>query len=404
MKTKRVVGLFVVVAFLAAAPETDGATILPDQGLQFSQLDLAFTGAVQSNSAYGIAAVDIATLTAGSGLDSGYLNISSTAGWVVQNMPIQSSSQLPGLSTMFNLGNTAGARVASLQVAADFSATPVAGFATAPGTTFAVGTATYNAEGVGGSRDAPPASAVDTSVISWTSGGGTVSHWQPGHPSVDQDKNQCAPASVANSLQWLAGSQELELPFSNAPGIRDDTLVGQLDVAMNRAAHGAVASAEAMFNGKTSFINDADNGLAGKLTMKRWDGTVGWIIDEIEHGENVELVIYWDGGGGHAVDLIGAGMIDGTPWLAWTHDAYQSNTPNGAGTHWYDGGLGWSPVVDGKLVAFIEGKFAAATVGDAMSESIRPVPEPATWIAGLFGCLVCAWSYCARRHREREHT
>ncbi|ACB75099.1 hypothetical protein Oter_1815 [Opitutus terrae PB90-1] len=391
----------IVVMLSVTTPGAEAVTISSEEGLQFSQLDLTFTGAAQSNSSYGLAAVDIAALTTATGLSSGYLNISSASGWVVRNMPVESNSGLTGLSTMFDLGNAPGTRVANLELHADLSATPLASFSGGSNTTFALTSLTYNAQGIGAPRATAPGYRVDTSDVAPAPGGQTISRWQSGHPSVDQDTNQCAPASVANSLQWLEDTQGLPVPYDNVPGIRDNSLVGKLDQAMNRPAHNPVASADAMFAGKKGFLDDPANELVGKLIIKRWDGTLDWIINEVDDDENVELVIYWDAGGGHAVDLVGAGKVGGIPWVAWTHDAFQSDTPNGVGTHWFDGGVGWSPVIDGEIVAFIGGEFLRGRIGDAMSESMRPVPEPATWAGGVLGCVVCGWSVWSRVRQRR---
>jgi len=91
---------------------------------------------------------------------------------------------------------------------------------------------------------------------------------------------------------------------------------------------------------------------------------------------------------GQMIDIVGAGEILGVPWISWVHDAKQGFNHNGTpgttsddttringGTDWFDGGVGWSPIVDNRIVAYIGGQFSSATIDFAASES---VPEPGT--------------------------
>jgi hypothetical protein len=175
-----------------------------------------------------------------------------------------------------------------------------------------------------------------------------------------------------------------------------------------------VASARNFISGKLDYIDDANleewtdhqtqgapgRRLAARLRSshrtetpsrprtRRQRSLVQWIIDEIRHGEDVELRIGWDGGGGHMIDIIGGGEILGVPWISWVHDANQGANGNGTpgdtsddttringGTNWFDGGVGWSPIVDNRIVAYIGGEFLPGTIDFAASESI---PEPGT--------------------------
>ena len=121
-------------------------------------------------------------------------------------------------------------------------------------------------------------------------------------------------------------------------------------------------------------------------------------IAEIRHGEDVEVRIGWDGGGGHMIDIIGAGEILGVPWISWVHDAKQGFNNNGTpgdtsddttringGVDWFDGGVGWSPIVNNRNVAYIGGEFLSGTIDFAASES---VPEPGTKALLTLGVLV----------------
>jgi hypothetical protein len=421
MNTRSIVRLTVVVQGLAAVLTSWSATVNPGQGLTLSQFDFDFALADQADSSYGLAAVDIGALSAATGISSGYLNIYSSAGWVVQNMPVSSVSGFPGLSVMFNLGNSPGVDVSSLPAFADFSASPSTAFSGTPTTAFPVASLPYGAEGRGALRTAVPSSPINTSVISWQSGGATSAHYQPGHPSVEQDYGQCGPASVANSLQWLEDKKGLKVKLDNVPGIDGNppnSLPGAIDKKMNRLNDGTVNDGP-FITGKLNFIS-GDPDLRDGLVVKHWgkgfvpgdrkstDGSVtskdesvsgisltDWITQEIAHGEDVELAIGWPGDGGHWVDLTGAGVTLGVPWVSWVHDAYQDQA---GGTDWWNGGSGWSPIVDGKLICFIEGGFDVGTVDWAISES---VPEPSQ---SAFAVLVVGGLALVRAFRERKGT
>jgi len=393
-------------------------------GLQFGQFDMMFPSATpQPFSGYGLAAVDFDLLTARTGISSGFLNIRTDAGWVVQNMVIDAASGLPGLGSMFNLGVAAGTPVTALTVKADFSATPTDRFEGTPDTTFTrLDRPTYNAQGRGAEFGAPPLAPV-TPDISWVVGGLTKALWGGNRPSVEQDTNQCGPGSVANSLQWLENTQGVRVPHDHVPGIDGkpaNSLVGQIDVAMGRAPHMPVSDANFM-KGKLGYIGD--NVVNRSIVFKHWGGTfvpgdvtvvtkngdrtshdqskdgktlIQWIIAEIGNREDVELALGAVGGGtGHWVDVIGAGTTLGIDWIAWTHDAnqgYESDgtTSRNGGVNWWDGGYQFSPIVNGRPQFFLTGM----KMDFAVSES---VPEPGT--LGLTALALAVLGLVRRRSR-----
>ncbi len=375
------------------------------QGLQFAQLDLSFGAAPQPNSSYGLAAVDFGQLASSTGVGQGYLNIATSAGWVVQNMVIDPGKDQPGSSTMFNLGSPPGVAVGNLLAYADFSAVPTTSFNYSPATSFVVGKVGFNAQG----RNAPvmaPVAPAATPVIGWLAGGATTWIQQAFRESVEQDVNQCGPGSFANSLQWLEDQFRVNVPDDHVPGILGKpaaSLVGEIDRKMGRQPHRTVTDDQLM-KGKLDYI--AENALAEELVVKHWGGgfapgdqlstdgsvksrdeslsgisLVDWIIQEIANGEDVELAL--GGNVMHWINVTGAGRTLGVPWISWTHDAKQGYDDKGTadtgddttlrngGTNWWDGGVGWSPIVNGRLGSFIAG----ATPDFAVSES---VPEPGT--------------------------
>ena len=375
--------LAVVAVALTTVP-APAVPIAPGQGVSFAQIDWTFPGAEFFDSPYGQFAADFDQLAAHTGLTAGYLNVFTAQGWVVRNMPVFEDWSYPGLSTQFALGSLSVGDITALPVAVEFTAEPLLDFEAIPTLTFPVGAVENNAQGRNGPRLLPPLTGLDVSPVVFDPLGALIRWLQNGHPSVEQDENQCGPASVANSLQWLENEFGIDVPHDPIPGI-DGTppksLVGQLDQGMGRNP-GETVSDEAAITGKLRYIDD--NALGDDLVVKHWGGTfvagdrtvggvtsddqtddglslIEWIQREVKDGEDVELALGFEGSGGHWVDVTAAGSILGVPWVAWVHDAKQGK-PGGTGL--FDGGIVWTPVVDGKAVLFDN-----ATLDLALSES-----------------------------------
>ncbi len=395
-----------------------GYVFTQPEGLTISQIDFTFDGAQQQNSSYGLLALDWTMALELSGFISGFLNVATENNWIVQNMPFDFSTGYSGMSTMFNLGTTDD--VTSIDLYAHISETPLLTFDLRPVCTWDVGDKPYNAQGVNMPRGNIPA-PLPFASIPFVDGGKSQLVWQHGHVNIEADKNQCAPASVANSLQWLENTQNINVPDDHKPGIRDNSLVGKLDTAMNRSAHSTIGYHD-MVNGKVKYINSA--GLGNNLSIKHKNrkGTnyfqnndvtfgnatskanndttvslIDWILAELDSSEDVELVIKWDGVGAHAVDLIGGGYVDGVPWLAWMHDANQGYTDNGTPGNTADdktavngglspdsGGVGWSYIINDQIVSVVGGDTSRGKIACAISESKK---EPPTSIFGDEGIL-----------------
>ena len=381
-------GLTILVGVLIAVP-AHAIPIAPGQGVQFAQVDWTYPGAEFFDSHYGQFTADFNQLAASTGLTAGYLNVFTDQGWVVRNMPVFEDWSYGGLSTQFSLGGPSVGDVTSLLAAVEFTEEPLADFEAAPTSTFPVGTVENNAQGRNGLVLVPPTAGIDVSGVLFDLLEQLLRWLQNGHPSVEQDENQCGPASVANSLQWLENEFGIEVPHDHIPGIDGnppDSLVGQLDQDMGRQAGKTVLDGEAI-TGKLRYIDDND--LGDDLVVKHWGGTfvpgdrtvgdvtsddqtddglslIEWIQREVRDGEDVELAFGFpdaeeDEPKGHWVDVTAAGEIGGVPWIAWVHDAKQGEA---GGTGLFDGGVGWTQVIDGKAV-----NFGDATLDLALSES-----------------------------------
>ena len=415
---------------------------LSDLNLDLSQIDLTYASASQSYSAYGLLSANASSVLAASGgaLSSGYVNIYNPSPahltsdpWLVRNMPIDSLSGYSGVSTMLDLGNSPGAPVVGLDLVTTLSDQPLTAPPAALATPYLLTRVEHNAEGGGGPgsggaddspRTAPPdpTNRANTAPITYNLALPPTANvtWQPGHPNIEQAINQCGPASIANSLQWLENSHSgLAFPDPHVAGQNDnDSMVGKIDQSAERPNDKYTASAKKFMQGKLDYIDDADQESKLKIKHKErtgidWlggtesspDGNakstedttrrslMQWILDELKDGEDVEIRIGWDNGGGHFVDLIGGGTIFGVPWIAWAHDANQGKA---GGTGLLDGGYVWTPVVGdtNRIVNFVGGKAVYGTVDFAASESF--VPEPSGALLALLG--IAAITQARRRY------
>lgn len=381
--------------------------VFPGEGVNFSQFDLAFPEDYDvENSPYGLAVADYASISASTGISSGFLNIYNDAlGWIVQNMPIDAASGYPGLGTVFDLRISSD--ISSLAMYVDVSRDPSSSFFPPEGASypsFYIENRLYNASGsvIGIDENIAPLIPADP-VIAFQAGGLLSVNWQSGHPNIEQEINQCGPAAVANSLQWLEDKYGLEVKPEHAPGLLDDTLVGELDKKMKRLVNDPVRSAKDFIDGKLGFIDSS--GLYRGLNIKHksrpgvdWLADIevvgsakstankdpnlsfiDWIISEIRNGENVEVRIGMIGGkDGHYIDLIGGGYILGVPWLAWVHDTKQGIP---GGTTLWDYGYAFSLIKDNTISIplpqknSILPKFKKGSIDYAVSESV-PTPLP----------------------------
>jgi hypothetical protein len=413
------------------------APILPGHGISFAQDGFDYPGvSPQPFSEYGQVFADYATL-ASNGFGNGYINVVTSGGWAVQNLPVQALAGYPGLATFFDLGAGAnGTPVSSLSAYVNFSATPLNSAPIGAATNYNAGngsfatTVTINAEGDAGNgtRTTNPGAPQTTGAITFGNGQNSVT-FQPGHTNVEQDVNQCGPGSVANSLDYLRNRYGVNVPATqtNTPGIAGqppNSLVGQLDSTMGRAQGQGVTNQQ-FIDGKLQYL--ANNKVSGLIVEHQGgDGAIGtgdvnfagltshydgkvnanWIIGQIQAGEDVEMNVRWTSGGGHWVDLIAGGYINGVPWVAYVNDANQGYDPmtmttaiNG-GVGLFDGGYDFSFLTTdamGNVMFrnFVDG--ASARVNFVVAES---VPEPcviALLLIGLGAFLLLRKRVCVSR-------
>ncbi|MCC6679307.1 MAG: PEP-CTERM sorting domain-containing protein [Phycisphaeraceae bacterium] len=416
------VGLLLVAALFVTTQVWDASalTISPGQGVTIDQVDLR-GGA---DSSIGQITIDRSLLNLTTSMSSGFVNVYDGSNWVVQNLPVFDllQSDANTISTNFNFTGAAdGLNISGASLSIDYSAAPTT-FYTGPLSSWSVGNVDNavggGADPVSGYRAGPDLSDV---IFNFSAPGLGGLVYQFGHPNVQAARNQCAPAAVANSLTWLKNTQGLAVPDPNNPGIRTDnpnnTLVGKLEQAMNRnVTSRTVGDGVWPLDGKLKYLNDT--GLDANLDVKHVGGganntaggdgaggtldgdddytahgvtsegqgalTWAWIQNELANGEDVELEFYYVNGGAHYVEVTGAGTILGVPFITHVSDQAQTdvdaNDNKGTDKVQFD----FLVLKAGKLFLTNENAYAL----QAISQSIKEVPEPATALLATGGLLM----------------
>ncbi|HSH00529.1 MAG TPA: hypothetical protein VLB27_10785, partial [candidate division Zixibacteria bacterium] len=349
----------------------------PLDGIALQQVDFLFAGYTQLNSRWGRVVVeDPAALAAATGLDSGFLQVYSPEGWVVQNLFVNTLDDEPHVSAYFELSPTDGIDIPVLLASEVFLPNPVAIASVEPLSPVWVGDWGYNAEGHwSADNDIVLATGPPLAPESITYGPLVIPferHTTPNKSNVQAARNQCVPMSVANSLQYLEDRYGLPVPDPHVAGREGDTsLVGQIGSHMQRASTSrssgegvwtqprTVPSKRGMVAGKFSYlkakgldkkivhrhqgtmppsgltpagdftrdgITSKDESVGGKVTFD-------WVCEQIKNGEDVEVIFgYYNGAtrnGGHAVRVFECGKVWGVPYLGYVHDARQTDVDPG---------------------------------------------------------------------------
>jgi hypothetical protein len=318
---------------LIVVQEAPSATVEPNQGVVFEQVDFIFPEAQIFDSSWGRILADASTLTESTGISRGYLNVYTNEGWVIDNLPVDINGS-NSTAAYFTLGLDDPEDVSILNAHVDFSTIPLLAFSDGQRSDFEVGSFQALADDV---------ECVQSDV-----------------ENVQAAVNQCVPMSVANSLQFLENATGIVVPHDHEIGLRgDDSLVGQLDEKMDRfvpdpadRTRGGGLSVEDWLKGKFEYlvenltatlkhkhqgrgfgsISDGDFEHMG-ISSEDNCATVTWefICNEICEGEDVELA-YSHSTGGHAVRVVGCGNTGGKEWIMYAHDALQSDDTAGLET------------------------------------------------------------------------
>ncbi len=354
-----------VLSLAAATPAPLGAAVVPPgHGVTFEQVDYAFDEAILAYSAVGRLTVEVAALRSATGIVTGFVNVGTPLGWVVQNLPVFAEYPLAALTTDFKLSELPGQAVTSLAARVEFTPVPLLACAGGGWLTFPVGT-TLVAEG--GKEDEPAATSAaiplpwplppEPGAVAFGAFGDTFACCQDDHSNVEAARSQCGPAALANSLDWLGHEHPFffhGLPV-HRPGLgADGSLVGEIETRMGRSftsrRRGRGVNDMPFVTGKLQFLEDF--GLDWLLRVSHQDDTFGddvvsgpggratsvgvgkaptadFIIDEICAGEDVE--IGWSRPGGHWEVGICAGRVLGVPFVTVLSDRNQADDTKGAG-------------------------------------------------------------------------
>jgi len=231
--------------------------------------------------------------------------------------------------------------------------------------------------------------------------------------SVEQDVNQCAPASVNNSLEYLKQEQGLAVDGvtgnMNVPGTRPErgrttnSRVGNLDSAMNRA-RGQATSYRNMIEGKLRYVKT--DGIDGMLTIKHqgvfcaagnvncigrngqgaaqdvtFNGvtsttaglvpTGAFIRSELDAEEDVEMCFAWTtpSAGAHCVHVTGYSIVNGELRLNYIHDDHQGANGGVAANEGGHGTIVMKKVTINNTDYMIATNFRNAIVTNVITES-----------------------------------
>ncbi|MGI0019857.1 MAG: hypothetical protein ACREAY_05260 [Nitrososphaera sp.] len=325
-----------------------------DQGLHFSRVNYLHEGL---GSETGRLDVDVNTLNESTGIDSGYVNIALDDSWVVKNLPVLEDFPYHTVSTDFALGEKSGSITATVQ----YSEYLLASVDEAKGGYTTPVSLTVDLDMIDIELCAIPYATTTITRpptlddVLFGDPNKTNATIQYGHKNIEAADDQCMPASMANSLQFLEETQGLPVPHEHRPGLKgDDSLVGQLDSLTNRTVTDRRnGSGTWGLEGKLKYL--AENGLQDRVkvthfgfgippgdsdfsaTMNGRSATstgMGTAIkyddmfDAMQKGKDCELVYSWPGGA-HAVVLVGAGVTSGAPWIMHGSDLNQSSDSDG---------------------------------------------------------------------------
>lgn len=350
------------ILLVACASGLQAATVGVEHGVRLVQEDHRLPSGTVVRTGIGRIEVDTVRLRQRTGLAAGYLNMATSQGWVVRNLPVMAPEVLPysKVTSRFTLGVGSGTTVASLPAAIDYGAAPLTAYAGSP-VAQAVRQRTTTQSGGGGPTTAPPAPP-DLTGISFDPTGANDVVVQFDHPNIEAANNQCVPMSVANSLQFLKNTTGLSLPHAHKAGLResaepgDDSLVGKIETAMNRTVIDRDNGEYTLFAdglaGKLRYL--AGNGLASRVAVTHWGSistsdvsvSVGGtamrstfrgrsinfdqVMEAMREGQNCEVDYVWPDGG-HAVDLVAIGKTRGRPWIMHSSDVDQASDEEGGG-------------------------------------------------------------------------
>lgn len=327
-------------------------------GLQIHQVNFRFDKVTVLNSNWGTLEININEFLEQANMDEGYLNFRTNTGWVLQNQFVNKVIGHKKLYIDFNLGNEIGTDVRSLSLFKTFTKHPVESFEDGPRENFPVDDVDNSAEGC--EDDWTTQIGTPMQYIDFDIDKQTFNFTKPlsEGENIQCACNQCYPMAVANSLQYLEDNYfNVVIPHDHVIGLKgDNSLVGQLDFYTDRnvtnRSEGEGVSNTRMLKGKFEYLNSI--GLTNVLVHRhQGDGkdpndpdpplvdftyagitsidesvngnvTFDWLYTQLKNCSDVEIGYFRDGGGGHAIRVVGGGKTAGQPWIRYIHDSAQT--------------------------------------------------------------------------------
>lgn len=378
--------VYMILTATGAARAEGGSKNLPigpGDGVQFGQVDWPDLPQPVMNTGTGTMSVDLEKVRQSTGIDRGYLNATFEGSWYVRNVPVFGADEYPypELFSFIPLDVETGTDVSSLDVAITFSQDLITdeNQLFTEFFTYEVEPVPLNLGGLPNPVVGPPRDPVDSAIPDPVLDHASAQVIQRGHPNVNAARNQCMPMAIANSLQFLENTTDLELPQSHVPGLApngnsDGSLVGDVEAETTRASSVTSRTNEEAtgtwgLNGKLKFL--AKNGLQDDIRTRHFGRhatspngdfttpdvtqsengntassqpfgktvSIADLINSLRGGEDCEVVYTYPGqnpgetNGSHAVELVAAGISGGLPWTVTASDLRQTDQGDASDTN-----------------------------------------------------------------------
>lgn len=426
MKSPVLAALIVMVQANAFAGDQGAAKTIPlspNSGVTFGQVDWLGLPQPVMDTGFGVMRVDLDSVRQNIGKESGYLQAALNGDWVVRNLPVFSAKDYPypELFNYFPLGVESGTNVVSLEITVGFSPDPITdiGNIEIQPFEFDVGNSPIAVGGLPDPIVQPPPDPAVSSIPQPVLDHASAQVIQRGHPNVNAARNQCMPMAIANSLQYLENTTDLDLPQPHVPGLApngnsDGSLVGDVEAETSRASTVTSRTNDGAtgtwgLNGKLKFL--AKNGLHDDIQTRHFGRSgsspngdfttpdvtesangntarsqafgktvsIADLINSMRDGQDCEVVYTYPTGGSHAVELVAAGISGGLPWTVTASDLLQTDQGDPTDTNIGDGqGFEFSLMSDKDGDGFLEFPDGRELVTAYCQKYVGTPPQTAT--------------------------
>ena len=327
--------LFVLLALAAAAPpsvvvvDPAPSDLASGVRVEFSQLNWLGEGGEPGfpQSRVGTAEFSFGPAAASLVSDRGaFINVvtqvpGGTRSWSIRNLFVRypSPEHMAGShpSVQFSLTTPNGLRVPSLAYSLSVTATPLLAEPFGPFSLAPVALENYLTGGLNGGgsgRAIIPLIIGPWIGIPKVPAGETVTTNVPADeiPAVDEDTNGCAPAAVARSIAYMTGSDDVQ-------DIYDDLYDDMGTTEEGGTTDDNIVAGKAAYAEENGLDIDTDLNLDGLESIDD-------AMDTLEDGGDVEILISWTGGGGHAAMVTSiTDNGDGTYTITYVDDPNQGD-------------------------------------------------------------------------------